>query len=70
MSNWKRNTKISSIVINTEILYEALIQLAYAKLSCSQGQRKILQLIIELNLIIDTYVHFKLDYDCRNFNSK
>ncbi|CAH1736405.1 unnamed protein product, partial [Aphis gossypii] len=39
MSNWKRNINISSIVKNTEKLYEAFIQLAYTKVSCSRGQR-------------------------------
>uniref|UniRef100_A0A2H8TWI9 non-specific serine/threonine protein kinase n=2 Tax=Melanaphis sacchari TaxID=742174 RepID=A0A2H8TWI9_9HEMI len=39
MSVWKKNTKISCIVKNTEKLYEAFIQLAYKKFSCSKGQR-------------------------------
>ncbi|XP_026809071.1 serine-protein kinase ATM isoform X1 [Rhopalosiphum maidis] len=39
MSKWKRNTNISSIVRNTEKLYEAFIQLSYTKFSCPQGQR-------------------------------
>ncbi|XP_060874698.1 serine-protein kinase ATM isoform X2 [Metopolophium dirhodum] len=39
MSNWKKNTNISSIVMNTEKLYEAFIQLAYTKISCTRGQR-------------------------------
>jgi len=41
MSNWKKDTNISSIVMNTEKLYEAFIQLAYTKISCTRGQRKI-----------------------------
>lgn len=41
MSNWKRNINISSIVKNTEKLYEAFIQLVYTEVSCSRGQRKI-----------------------------
>lgn len=39
MSFWKRDSNISSIVMNTEKLYEAFIQLAYTKFSCSQGQQ-------------------------------
>ncbi|XP_029344827.1 serine-protein kinase ATM [Acyrthosiphon pisum] len=39
MSNWKKNTNISSIVMNTEKLYEAFMQLAYTKISCPRGQR-------------------------------
>jgi len=41
MSNWKRDTNISSIVMNTEKLYEAFLQLAYTKISCQQGERKV-----------------------------
>lgn len=41
MSNWKRDKNISCIVMNTEKLYEAFIQLAYTKFSCSHGQRMI-----------------------------
>lgn len=40
MSNWKKNLKISSIVINIETLYEALIRLAYKKFNCDPGQSK------------------------------
>lgn len=40
MSNWKKDSRICSIVINTEKLYEAFIQLAYTKFHCPQGQRK------------------------------
>lgn len=39
MSNWKKDINISSIVMNTEKLYEAFICLAYTTFSCSQGQR-------------------------------
>lgn len=45
MSIWKKNTKINHIVISTEQLYEAFIHLAYTKLSCLQGQRKLLPLL-------------------------
>lgn len=38
MSNWKKDTNISSTVINTEKLYGALIDLAYTKFSSTQGQ--------------------------------
>lgn len=40
MYNWKKKMNISSIVVNTEKLYESFIHLAYTKLICSQGQRK------------------------------
>jgi len=40
MSNWKRGTNISSIVMNIEKLYEAFIQLAYTKLSGSHSQQR------------------------------
>lgn len=39
MSKWKGNIKIGSIVMNIEKLYEALINLAYKKITCPQGQR-------------------------------
>jgi len=41
MSIWKKHTKINHIVISTEQLYEAFIHLAYTKLFCLQGQRKL-----------------------------
>lgn len=40
MSKWRRCSSISSVVMNTEKLYEAFIHLAYQIYSCSQGQRK------------------------------
>jgi hypothetical protein len=39
MSKWKINTKIGSIVMNIEKLYEAFIHLAYKNIPCLQGQR-------------------------------
>jgi len=48
---WKKNSKISSIVINTEKLYEAFIQLAYTKLACHQGQRKLYLIILLLYIL-------------------
>lgn len=61
MSNWKRNINISSIVKNTEKLYEAFIQLAYTKVSCSRGQRKIWIFQILFDLKVATYIiHFTI----------
>ncbi|VVC40821.1 Hypothetical protein CINCED_3A017263 [Cinara cedri] len=39
MSNWKTHTKIGSVVMNTEKLYEAFIHLAYKKFPRSTNQR-------------------------------
>lgn len=40
MSKWRRCSDISSVVINTEKLYEAFIHLAYQIYPCAQNQRK------------------------------
>lgn len=45
MATWKKNTKINPIVTCIEQLYEALIHLAYEKLPCFQGQRKLLPVL-------------------------
>lgn len=56
MSKWKRNTTISSIVRNTEKLYEAFIQLSYTKFSCPQGQSKIWIFQIILKSKVKMYI--------------
>lgn len=40
MSNWKKNQKISCIVMNIEQLYESFIHLAYTELPCLSGESK------------------------------